>query len=107
MGGTSYISLGMANKSDLLFDHPVILASSKKHNKTAAQILLRWAVQRSTLPISKSSCIERMRENRCLFDFYLSQEEMISINDLNRNRRYNDPGDFCEQGMGTFCPIYE
>eukprot|EP00804_Cyclotella_cryptica_P024776 CCRYP_001744-RC/>CCRYP_001744-RC protein AED:0.10 eAED:0.10 QI:259/1/1/1/1/1/7/113/645 len=107
MGGTSYISLGMASETDLLFEHPVILDISKKHKKTAAQVLLRWAIQRNTLPISKSSSMKRMQENRALFDFYLSREEMIAIDCLNQNRRYNDPGEFCERGMGTFCPIYE
>jgi len=48
-----------------------------------------------------------MKENRNIFDFYLSKEEMVAIDSLNKNRRYNDPGDFCELGMGTFCPIYE
>jgi diketogulonate reductase-like aldo/keto reductase len=107
MGGTSYISLGMATESDLLFEHPVILGISQKYNKSWAQVLLRWAVQRNTLPISKSSSLARMEENRSLFDFYLSKEDMIAIDGLNKNRRYNDPGDFCEPGMGTFCPIYE
>jgi D-xylose reductase len=107
MGGTSYISLNMATENDLLFDHPVILAISERCKKTAAQVLLRWAVQRNTLPISKSSSLERMKENRALFDFYLSKEDMQAIDGLNKNRRYNDPGDFCEPGMGTFCPIYE
>lgn len=107
MGGTSYISLGMATTLDLLFEHPVILGISERSKKTAAQVLLRWAIQRNTLPISKSSSLSRMKENRSLFDFYLSKEEMVAINSLNKNRRYNDPGDFCEPGMGTFCPIYE
>ncbi len=107
MGGASYISLDMATKDDLLFEHPVVLGISDKYKKTAAQILLRWAIQRNTLPISKSSRLERMKENRNLFDFYLTMDEMSSIDSLNKNRRYNDPGVFCEAGMGTFCPIYE
>jgi D-xylose reductase len=32
---------------------------------------------------------------------------MKALDALNQNRRYNDPGAFCEPGMGTFCPIYE
>ena len=34
-------------------------------------------------------------------------KQMQELNALNRNRRYNDPGAFCEPGMGTFCPIYD
>jgi len=97
----------MATKEDLLFHHPVIVSIAKKHGKTPAQILLRWAVQRETLPISKTGTISRMKENRNLFDFYLHKEDLDEIRTLNLNRRYNDPGVFCEAAFGTFCPIYE
>jgi len=107
LGGTSYISLDMATPSDLLFDDPIIVEISKRHNKTAAQVMLRWSIQSNTLPISKSCNLGRMRENRALFDFYLTREEVNAIDSLNKNHRYNDPGVFCEAGMGTYCPIYE
>jgi diketogulonate reductase-like aldo/keto reductase len=48
-----------------------------------------------------------MEENRNISDFYLTGAEMKMINNLNKNHRYNDPGSFCEPGMGTFCPIYD
>lgn len=48
-----------------------------------------------------------MRENLSLFDFELTEQEMQAITALNRNRRFNDPGDFCEQAFNTFYPIYE
>ena len=107
LGGASYISLEMATKGDLLFENDKIQTICQKHDKTAAQVMLRWSIQRNTLPINKSSSRERMDENRGVFDFYLTKEEMESIDSLNLNRRYNDPGVFCEMGMGTFCPIYE
>jgi len=37
----------------------------------------------------------------------LSPEDSAQIDALNTNRRFNDPGVFCEGGMGTFCPIYD
>jgi len=107
LGGTSYISLNMATQGDLLFHNPLLRQLTAKYGKTTAQIMLRWAVQRNTLPISKTSSEKRMEENQALFDFYLHKEDVEAINDLNLNRRYNDPGVFCEGGMGTFCPIYE
>ncbi len=107
MGATSYISLDMATKDDVLFDNPVIKSIAARHNKSSAQIMLRWAIQRNTIPISKSSSAGRMKENRALMDFYLHKEDMDSINALNKNQRYNDPGVFCEAAFGTFCPIYE
>ena len=107
MGATSYISLDMATKNDVLFDNQIIKSIAKRHEKSPAQIMLRWAIQRNTIPISKSSSAGRMQENRALMDFYLHKEDMDNINTLNKNHRYNDPGVFCEQAFGTFCPIYE
>jgi D-xylose reductase len=48
-----------------------------------------------------------MKENLAIFDFRLSDDEMAAITSLNRNRRFNDPGDFCEAAFNTFLPIYE
>lgn len=48
-----------------------------------------------------------MAENLALFDFSLSEEEMAAIDALNKNRRFNDPGHFCEVAFNTFFPIYE
>ena len=107
MGATSYISLDMATKDDILFENEIIQSIADRYNKSSAQIMLRWAIQRNTIPISKSSSANRMRENRALFDFYLHEEDMNAINTLNKNRRYNDPGVFCELAFGKFCPIYE
>jgi D-xylose reductase len=64
-------------------------------------------VQRGTTVIPKTSKKERLVENISLFDFELTQEEMQKINDLNKNRRFNDPGVFCEEAFNTFCPIFE
>jgi len=64
-------------------------------------------VQRGTAIIPKSSKIERVIENISLFDFNLSQEEMKVITSLDKNKRYNDPGVFCESAFGCYCPIYD
>lgn len=48
-----------------------------------------------------------MIENISLFDFTLTEDEMASISALNCNRRFNDPGHFCEVAFNTFFPIYE
>ena len=107
LGAISYLSLSMATDQDVLLENPVLVEIAKKHNKTSAQVILRWAVQRNTLPICKSDNIERMAKNRSLYDFYLFKEDVDAIDTLNLNRRYNDPGEFCERAFGTFCPIYE
>ena len=107
LGASSYLELNMAGSDEVLLSDPIVLGIAKTKCKSPAQILLRWALQRNTLPLCKTSTIERMHENRNVFDFYLCGTEMGLINALNKNRRYNDPGAFCEPGMGTFCPIYD
>jgi D-xylose reductase len=69
--------------------------------------VLHWAVQRGTAAIPKTSKAERLRENLAIFDFELSKSEMDAISALDRNRRFNDPGVFCEKAFNTFFPIYE
>lgn len=90
----------------VLFER-VVLDAARRHAKTPAQVVLRWAVQRGTAIVPKTSRPERLAENISLFDFELSRDEMLSISRLNRDRRFNDPGAFCEQAFNTFCPIYE
>lgn len=106
-GSASYVELNMATESDSLMKDASILEIAKQKGKSPAQILIRWAMQRNTFPLCKTSSESRMVENRNVFDFDLSEDDMGRIDGLNKNRRYNDPGAFCEPGMGTFCPIYD
>jgi D-xylose reductase len=107
LGAASYFSLQMADRSESVLDDMVVRKIAEGYGKTAAQVVLRWGVQRGTAVIPKSTHIERLRENCQLFDFELSADDMHAISGLNRNRRFNDPGEFCERAFGTFCPIYE
>jgi diketogulonate reductase-like aldo/keto reductase len=54
------------------------------HNKTAAQVCLRWLVQQRIVVIPRTSKIERLEENFALFDFELSDAEMREIAGLGR-----------------------
>jgi len=105
-GASSYVELNMSTEDDKLMNDPIIQRIAKEHEKTPAQILIRWALERNTFPLTKTSNQERMIENRNVLDFSLTKDDILAINGLNRNRRYNDPGVFCEM-MGTYCPIYE
>ena len=97
----------MAKRDESLMEHEVVRSIASVHDRTPAQILLRWGVQRGTSIVPKSSNVDRLKENLAIFNFTLSEAEMLSISGLNRNRRFNDPGDFCEAAFNTFFPIYE
>lgn len=62
-----------------LFENKTLIDIAKSHNKTVAQIVLRWLIQREIVPIVKSSNLNRMKENIDVFDFELSSEEMQMI----------------------------
>ncbi len=106
-GSLSYVELAMSTDADSLLTNPCIAKIAEAKKKTPAQVLIRWALQRNIYPLTKTVNANRMKENRDVFDFLLTDDDMDAINGLNENRRYNDPGVFCEPGMGTFCPIYE
>lgn len=107
LASASYVELQMAGADEAPVNLPQVAEIATRHSKSAAQVLLRWAVQRGTVAIPKSSKLERLAENIALFDFALTEAEMGTIDSLNKNRRYNDPGVFAEAAFGTFCPIYE
>lgn len=67
----------------------VINAIADRHNKTAAQIGLRWIVQKGISIIPKSTKPERIQHNCDIFDFELTEIEMELIDDLNQNRKYS------------------
>jgi D-xylose reductase len=107
LGAQSYFQLNMAESSESLIEHGAIKAIAAAHDRSPAQVLLRWGVQRGTAVVPKTSNVDRLKENLAIFDFSLSDDQMNTITALNRDRRFNDPGDFCESAFNTFFPIYE
>lgn len=105
-GATSYIQLGGATKNEEVLRDPIIKEMAKKYARTEGQLILRWAIQQGLAIIPKSSRIERVKENTEVEGWYIEEGDMTAINNLNRNRRFNDPGVYCEY-FGTFFPIYE
>ena len=78
-----------------IFTDPQLTAIGQKYGKTAAQVVLRWNVQRGVSIIPKSVHVERMKENLDIWDFSLSEEEMqtIAAKDLGRSEivDHDDP----------------
>ena len=79
-------------------DEPVLAEIGDRHKKSAAQVVLRWHLQGGVACIPKSVHANRIQENAALFDFDLSDDEMASVDALNRNRRLlpdPDKMDYC------------
>ncbi|QJB70227.1 aldo/keto reductase [Parasphingorhabdus halotolerans] len=107
LASKSYVEIAMAEQSDSVLTEQVVKKVAEAHEKTPAQVILRWAVQRGTSIIPKSTDPGHMRENLAITDFSLTERQMNTITALNANRRFNDPGVFCEQAFGRFHPIYD
>ena len=69
-----------------LFTNPVLTEIGRTHGKTAAQVALRWNVQRGVVVIPKTVHKERMEQNFNIWDFALSSEEMEKIEALDTGR---------------------
>ena len=79
-----------------IFTHPVLTKIGEKYGKSAAQVALRWNVQRGVTVIPKSVHKERMEQNMAIWDFQLSDEDMQQIAALDLGHSeivdHSDPG---------------
>lgn len=67
-----------------LWDDPALQVLSQKHERSVAQIILRWHVQLGNMVIPKSVTPARLQENIAVFDFELDSDDMAAIAALNR-----------------------
>ncbi|MCK9858622.1 aldo/keto reductase [Paenibacillus sp. ATY16] len=78
-----------------LFGNEVLVSIAEKHNKSVAQVVLRWLVQRGIIVIPKSVKKERIVENFNIFDFELSTDDIEQISTLDTRKSlflsYRDP----------------
>lgn len=74
---------------------PKLVALAEKYDKTPAQIILRWALQHGVSTIPKSVSEKRLRENFDVFDFEMSEIDMLTIDSFHENLRIvENPMDF-------------
>ncbi|KAI9287509.1 xylose reductase [Umbelopsis sp. AD052] len=92
-GPASFVSLGVdhAIKAAPLLEHDVISEIAKTHNKSNAQVLLRWSVEKGIAVIPKSSSEARMVSNHDILSWTLPEADMAKIAKLDLNMRFNDP----------------
>lgn len=92
-GPAGFVELDMARAKDAvpLLEEPTVVGIAKKHGKTSAQVLLRWATQRGVAVIPKSSSEGRMKENLESGGFDLTKDEVEAVSQLDKNLRFNQP----------------
>jgi len=86
----AYASLGSGDVSSRadFFALPPVMAAAKAHERTPAQVLLRWALEKGVYVIPKSKSEDRIVENSCVFDFKLSPEEVTAIDSCHKGHRF-------------------
>jgi diketogulonate reductase-like aldo/keto reductase len=88
----AYCPLTRTNK----FNDPTIMSIGQKHNKTPAQILIRWGLQHEIVTIPKSGSKKHLIENVNVFDFNLDKSDMHQLDNLNENYRLVDDPNLIE-----------
>ena len=69
-----------------MFTNPILSEIGKKYNKSTAQVILRWLIQRNVVVIPKSVHKERIIENFNIFDFELSADDMDKIKSMDTGK---------------------
>ena len=81
--------LGGRGHTQSLLNDPVITKIAQAHGKSAAQVILRWNLQKGVVVIPGSSNPAHIKENTELYDFEMTSEEMAQINALDRNEKHD------------------
>lgn len=77
----------LVNGRSGILEDPSLKEIGSRYGKSTAQVLIRWHLQRDVIVIPKSVFLNEIEENKNIFDFSLSIEEMQTINSFNRNQR--------------------
>lgn len=86
--GTELIAYRPFGKGKLIQDEPLFSQLAEKYQKTPAQIILHWFLQKKIPVIPKASSKKHLEENFFVTDFQLLANEMTQIDELNKNFRY-------------------
>lgn len=85
----AYFPLGHGDEA--LLTHPLVTALAHKYNKTAGQIILRFEVQEGFVVLPKSTNPQHMADNIAIFDFSLTDEDMVRMRGLDTGKGSHDP----------------
>lgn len=75
-----------AEGKNQIFSNPLLQEIGLSHHKSVGQVILRWLIQRKIVVIPKSVHRERIVENSNIFDFTLTDQEMVKINRLDKRQ---------------------
>lgn len=103
----SWYPLGGKGDTDKLLKNPLIEEIATKHNKSTAQIVLRWHIQMGFIVIPGSRNIDHIKENFEILDFVLDEEDMAKIASLNNGVRRHIQTDEKLDAYQAFQPQYE
>lgn len=84
----SWFPLGGRGNTQTLFNDETISSIAEAHDKTSAQVILRWHLQAGNIAIPGSSNEAHIRENFEIFDFELSEDEMQRMTDIDKDQRF-------------------
>ncbi|XP_074171419.1 aldo-keto reductase family 1 member D1 isoform X2 [Rhinolophus sinicus] len=104
--GTSRNPIWVNTSSPPLLKDALLNSLGKKYNKTAAQVVLRFNIQRGVVVIPKSFNPERIKENFQVFDFSLTEDDMNKIEALNKNTRFVELLMWCDHPEYPFHDEY-
>ena len=86
----SWYPFGGRDNVKLVLENETVVNIAKAHNKSAAQVVLRWHLQSGFVVIPGASNPDYIKENIDIFDFELSEEEMAQIRALNQDKAFYD-----------------
>lgn len=104
--GTSRDKQWVDSSSPVLLEDPVLCAMAKKHQRSPAQIALRYQLQRGVVVLAQSCNEKRIKENMQVFEFQLTSEDMTILDGMNRNFRYNTADYFAGHPNHPFLDEY-
>lgn len=87
----AWAPLGRASQE--MFNEKTLVELANKYNKTVAQVILRWHIDKGHIVIPKSAKESRINENMNIFDFSLQKDEITTIDKLNKNHRFSQNPD--------------
>eukprot|EP00252_Welwitschia_mirabilis_P008430 TRINITY_DN20266_c0_g1_i1.p1 TRINITY_DN20266_c0_g1~~TRINITY_DN20266_c0_g1_i1.p1 ORF type:complete len:321 (+),score=62.09 TRINITY_DN20266_c0_g1_i1:179-1141(+) len=108
---TAYSPLGVpgspfSQKASVGFlDHPLLLSIASKHNKTPAQVALRWGIDMKSSVIPRSMNTKRIKENIDIFDFCLDEDDKAKLMTLEQRKILTDV--FINPKDGPYHTSYE